>query len=93
MGRKYPSDGKLSSISRFIASVAHEINNPLTVISVIPELCKSEDNEQCEICQFNQRALEKIEEAEYCGRLIQELVDFSAIILNKEDMDLTSWCR
>ena len=83
---------KLSSISRFIASVAHEINNPLTVISGYTQILlqKVKDNEQCEICQFNQRALEKIErEAEYCGRLIQELVDFSKpIILNKEDMDL-----
>ncbi|HXL02459.1 MAG TPA: ATP-binding protein [Candidatus Atribacteria bacterium] len=83
---------KLSSISRFIASMAHEINNPLTVISGYTQMLlqKAKENRQCEVCRATQRGLEKIEkEAEYCGRLIQELVDFSKpMILNKEDIDL-----
>lgn len=83
---------KLSSISRFIASVAHEINNPLTVIFGYTQMLlqKIRESNGCEICEVTKRGLEKIEkEAEYCGRLIQELVDFSKpMVLSKEDVDI-----
>lgn len=83
---------KLSSISRFIASVAHEINNPLTVISGYTQMLlqKVKESNECEVCEITRRGLEKIEkEAEYCGKLIQELVDFSKpMVLNKENVDL-----
>lgn len=84
---------KLSSISRFISSFAHEINNPLAVIygytqMLLPRLEKS--SAECGICKSSWRVLEKIEkEAEHCGTLIKYLVDFSRpIVLQKERVNL-----
>ncbi|MDK2896253.1 MAG: two-component system, NtrC family, sensor histidine kinase AtoS [Candidatus Atribacteria bacterium] len=86
---------RLSSIGRFISSVAHEINNPLTVIYGYSQMVSNilEANAQkCQFCQTAYRALEKIEkEAEHCSRLIQDLVDFSKpAALNREWVDLNS---
>lgn len=84
---------KLSSIGRFISSVAHEINNPLAVIygyaqMLLPRLEKGTSD--CETCRFTRKVLEKIEkEAEHCGTLIKYLVDFSRpIVLQKERVNL-----
>ncbi|MEN3186389.1 MAG: ATP-binding protein [Atribacterota bacterium] len=84
---------KLSSIGRFISSVAHEINNPLAVIygyaqMLLPRLEKGTSD--CETCKITKRVLEKIEkEAEHCGTLIKYLVDFSRpMVLQKERVNL-----
>ena len=86
---------KLSSIGRFISSVAHEINNPLAVIygytqMLLPRLEKG--NVSCETCKATRKVLEKIEkEAEHCGKIIKYLVDFSRpIVLQKEKVDLNA---
>jgi signal transduction histidine kinase len=63
MGENIRQMEKLSSISRFIASVAHEINNPLTVISGYTQMLlqKVKESNECEICEITRRGLEKIE--------------------------------
>ncbi len=85
---------KLSSIGRFISSVAHEINNPLAVIygytqMLLPRLAKSNS---CETCKVVEKGLEKIEkEAEHCGKIIQYMVDFSRpMVLQKERVNLNT---
>ncbi len=89
---------RLSSIGRFISSMAHEINNPLGVIYGYTQMLLShiEGNAgSCPTCQMTRKVLEKIErEAAHCSEVIRYLVDFSKpLALNREPVDINALIR
>lgn len=89
---------RLSSIGRFISSMAHEINNPLGVIYGYTQMLLTqvtEKAENCPACQMTRRVLEKIErEAAHCSEVIRYLVDFSKpLVLERELVDINALLR
>lgn len=89
---------RLSSIGRFISSMAHEINNPLGVIYGYTQMLLAqvaEKAENCPTCQVTKRVLEKIErEAAHCSEVIRYLVDFSKpLVLEREPVDINTLLR
>lgn len=89
---------RLSSIGRFISSMAHEINNPLGVIYGYAQMLLSQVEERskdCPACQMTRRVLEKIEkEAAHCSEVIRYLVDFSKpLVLEREPTDVNALLR
>jgi PAS domain S-box-containing protein len=88
---------RLSSIGRFISSMAHEINNPLGVIYGYTQmlLAQIEGHSDCSTCQMTRRVLEKIErEAAHCSEVIRYLVDFSKpLVLQREPTDINTLVR
>ncbi|WP_438316774.1 two-component system sensor histidine kinase NtrB [Candidatus Caldatribacterium sp. SIUC1] len=88
---------RLSSIGRFISSMAHEINNPLGVIYGYTQmlLAQIEGNSNCSTCQMTRKVLEKIErEAAHCSEVIRYLVDFSRpLVLQREPTDVNTLLR
>lgn len=89
---------RLSSIGRFISSMAHEINNPLGVIYGYAQMLLSSiegNSSTCPTCQMTRRVLEKIEkEAAHCSDVIRYLVDFSKpLVLQREPTDLNALLR
>uniref|UniRef100_A0A7V4WLG6 histidine kinase n=1 Tax=Candidatus Caldatribacterium saccharofermentans TaxID=1454753 RepID=A0A7V4WLG6_9BACT len=88
---------RLSSIGRFVSSMAHEINNPLGVIYGYTQmlLAQIEGNNNCPTCQMTRKVLEKIErEAAHCSEVIRYLVDFSRpLVLQREPTDINTLLR
>lgn len=82
---------KLSSLGRMAATIAHEINNPLTGIMGLIELIRDDCPVACPTNPHMREDLEKIEkQLRAIGNLVQQLRDFSrpprrerrAIVLN-----------
>lgn len=89
---------RLSSIGRFISSMAHEINNPLGVIYGYTQMLLAQIAEKtgnCPTCEITRRVLEKIErEAAHCSEVIRYLVDFSKpLVLERELVDINTLLR
>lgn len=89
---------RLSSIGRFISSMAHEINNPLGVIYGYTQMLLTQietHTNDCPRCQMTRKVLEKIErEAAHCSEVIRYLVDFSKpLVLQREPTDINTLLR
>ncbi|MDP6945912.1 MAG: histidine kinase dimerization/phospho-acceptor domain-containing protein, partial [Myxococcota bacterium] len=74
MARRVQQAEKLSAVGQFVAGIAHELNNPLTVVIGYAELLEAEESLDPRLAALVDQVLQH---AQRCGRIVADLLTFS----------------
>jgi two-component system, NtrC family, sensor kinase len=74
LARRVQQAEKLSAVGQFVAGIAHELNNPLTVVLGYTELLGAEESLNPRLEALVEQVLQH---AQRCGRIVADLLTFS----------------
>jgi PAS domain S-box-containing protein len=74
MARRVQQAEKLGAVGQFVAGIAHELNNPLTVVIGYTELLGAEESLNPRLEALVEQVLQH---AQRCGRIVADLLTFS----------------
>ncbi|MGB0589705.1 MAG: ATP-binding protein [Myxococcota bacterium] len=74
LARRVQQAEKLSAVGQFVAGIAHELNNPLTVVIGYTELLGAEESLNPRLEALVEQVLQH---AQRCGRIVADLLTFS----------------